>query len=448
MQLSIKKLQAAMLAVLGPASSELLEATSHHGINAENAQAMLADVVSEIKAFLKTLPIPDTIPEQENTGLYRLQRLIYVNGEVILNDAEISEVEKCFALELTNSTPVPPYAVHTMIFNTETLLDKTLNMIAGVSGDAETSYITHIHHHVARLVSYLHVLDVYSEHCACRNYDQHVAVTEALEETRSELLTEMENVEEEQMMLYEGVECLLTGREPSTRGELYTKGILTANSVYNVFGGEAWYDGIMNAINKVIEKIKQGWEWFIGLFKGDKAPEETIKKAEEAADKAFPVLLQKVEKSEKEAEPNEELINKLLTAFESYEIGDSELKKQCDVIIAKFKELLRRKGKALVEGLKSLCAQAKEFYTKYANKASLLQKGKAQLDKVTSLLSKLKGKKEDDKEGIKQERTVLEGELQTAKELEKEARDTVKQCERIGSPLIKLMYNPTNFVML
>lgn len=445
--MQIKRLQAAMLAALGPASAELLDAAAHHGINAENCQSALNDVVSEIKLFLNTLPIPTEVPEQENTGLYGLQRLIYVEDQVILSEEEENEVSQCFALELSSTSMVPPHAVRTLVFNTGVLLDKTLKMMDSYTPESSEHYHDHIVRHIARLISYLNVLNLYSHHCAARNYDHHAAVVVAVEETRSELLTEMESAEEEQLMLYEGVECLLAGRTPETRGELYTEGVLTANSMYNVFGGEAWYDGIMSAVNKVIEKLKQGWEWFINLFKGDKAPEETIKKAEEAADKAFPVLLEKVEKSE-DATPNEELINKLLTAFESYEIGDSELKQQCAAIIAKFKELLSKKGKALVEGLKSLCTQAKDFYKKYADKASLLQKGKAQLDKVTSLLSKLKGKKEEDKEGIKQERTALEGELQTAKELEKEARETVKQCERIGSPLIQLMYNPTNFVML
>lgn len=445
--MQIKKLQAAMLAVLGPTSAELLDAAAHHGINAENCQSVLRDVVAEIKSFLNTLHIPTEVPEQENKGLFGLQRVIYVDGQVILSEAQEFQVSECFATELTDNAPVPPTALCTLFFNTDTLLDKTVKMLTDGAGDSPEHHHDHMVKHIARLVSYLNLLKIYSTHCIGRDYDHHAAVVVAVEETRSELLTEMESAEEEQLMLYEGVECLLAGRNPETRGELYTEGVLTANSMYNVFGGEAWYDSIMSAVNKVIEKLKQGWEWFINLFKGDKAPEETIKKAEEAADKAFPALLEKVEKSE-DATPNEELINKLLTAFESYEIGDSELKQQCAAIIAKFKELLSKKGKALVEGLKSLCTQAKDFYKKYANKASLLQKGKAQLDKVTSLLSKLKGKKEEDKEGIKQERTALEGELQTAKELEKEARETVKQCERIGSPLIQLMYNPTNFVML
>lgn len=443
MQLSIKKLQAAMLAVLGPASSELLEATSHHGINAENAQAMLADVVSEIKAFLKTLPIPDTIPEQENTGLYGLQRLIYVNGEVILNDAEIGEVEKCFALDLTNPTPVPPFAVHTMAFNTETLLDKTLTMISDVTGDTEQSYITHVHHHIARLISYLHVLDAYSHHCAGRNYDQHVAVTEALEETRSELLTEMENVEEEQMMLYEGVECLLAGREPSTQGELYTKGILTANSVYNVFGGEAWYDGIMNAINKVIEKIKQGWEWFVGLFKGDKAPEETIKKAEEAAKEE----LENLSKAGAEVEANDEKINKLVAALESLKFKNAALKKHCDELITKTKGLVGKKGAELVNKFKTVFADVKTFYGEYAKQSSLFQKGKEKLDSLVKSLNKLRGLKQEDKEAVAQERSTVQQELNEAKELQKEASDTVKEFERVGNPFILMMTHPSSFTV-
>lgn len=448
MQLSIKKFQAAMLAALGPASAELTAAAEHYGINVENCREHLNDVVSEIKSYLNTLPIPTEVPEQENAGLYGLQRLIYVEDQVILSEEEENEVSQCFALELSSTNTVPPHAIHTLVFNTGVLLDKTLKMMDSYTPESSEHYHDHIVRHIARLISYLNVLNLYSHHCAARNYDHHVAVTDMMEETRSELLTEMEAVEDEQLMLYEGAECLITGREASTRGELYTQGILTANSIYNVFGGEAWYDGVMNAVNKVIEKLKKGWEWFAGLFKGDKAPEETIKKAEEASKTALVALEEKIDKADTEAEPNEEFIKKLAAMFEGLEIADNDIKTQCSEIVTKLKAMLSKKGKALLADIKAVFASASDFYHKYASKASLAQKGKAALDKVTQLLNKLKSVKPEDKAEVAKEREVLEGELTSAKQIEKEAHSTVQVCERIGSPLVKLMYNPTNFIML
>lgn len=446
--MQIKRLQAAMLAVLGPASSELLDAISHHGITVENCRVHLADVVSEIKSFLNTLPIPEVIPEKENKGLLGIQRWVYVEDQYVLSEEQENQVTECFALENLNDTDVHPTAVYTLQFNAGALLDKTLKMLEAITPESTTHEHEHIQKHIARLVTYLNVLQMYLMHCAARNYDHHAAVVETLEENRSELLTEMESAEDEQMMLYEGVECLLAGREPSTKGELFTQGVLTANSVYNVFGGEAWYDSIMVAINKVIEKLKAGWEWFANLFKGDKAPKETIEKAEEASKTALVALEEKIDKADTEAGANEEFIKKLMASFESLDIQDADIKARCTEILGKLKELLTKKGKSLVDGIKSVIAATKTFYEKYASKAVLAQKGKNALDAVTRMMNKLKGVKPEDKAEVAKEREALEGELQIAKELEKEARTTIKTCERIGSPLIKLMYNPTNFIML
>lgn len=441
--MQIKKLQAAMLAVLGPTSAELLDAAAHHGINAENCQSVLRDVVAEIKSFLNTLHIPTEVPEQENKGLFGLQRVIYVDGQVILSEAQEFQVSECFATELTDNTPVPPTALCTLFFNTDTLLDKTVKMLTDSAGDSPEHHHDHMVKHIARLVSYLNLLKIYSTHCIGRDYDHHAAVVVAVEETRSELLTEMESAEEEQLMLYEGVECLLAGRNPETRGEIYTEGVLTANSMYNVFGGEAWYDGIMSAVNKVIEKLKQGWEWFINLFKGDKAPEETIKKAEEAADKE----LDELSKDAENLTANDEKINKLVLVLESFKTKNADLKKRCDELVVKLKALVGKKGPELVSKFKSTFADVKTFYVEYAKQSSLLQKGKAKLDQVVALLNKLRNVKESDKETIATEREAMQTELNEAKELEAEARETVKGFERVGSPFIQMMLHPSSYAV-
>lgn len=443
----VKKFQMLSVLAMGSVPDDLQPMVSEFNLGDGDQKQQLAETIKEIQSVLDTMShhCSGAIPVDINKGLYGLMRAVYVHHQYILSDVNVGDVRACFELEAQHKESVFPTAVATLVFNTDSLLDKTMSKL---SSDTEKSEAEreHLSHHVARLVSYLNLLYVYTTYTTNAAYDHHVIVEETKAEYATPLLAEIEENHDEALMLYEGAECLVMGREATTKGELYSEGVLTANSIMNVYGCEAWYDSVVNGFNKLIEKIQAGWNYFINLFKGDKSPQVTIDKAEEKAKETMLALTEKAK--DNDIKPNDDAINKLIAAFESYELPDDSLKTSRTEIIAKLKALLQKGGTALLDGIKSIHVYAKAFYAKYVRQSSLLQKGKAKLDSVRARLSKLRGMKEEDKSAIAAERTELTGELKTAKELEAEARETVKSYERLGAPLIRLMYNPTNFVMM
>lgn len=373
------------------------------------------------------------IPFKTNKLMFDVLREIDMGGIIAFSSEELNDIKSALDFSTLDEQLVHPCSSHTLAYLIDVMFDKLMRV--------ETTDTEWFKKHSVRFCAYTTLFETYAQARCNRTMD--VAMEEVIAEPsqpeiiQTEASAEMDTV----MDLVDGLECLVMGYEPTGRGANYTKGVLEANNMYNVFGGEGLWDSVKEAAEKVWKSITNGVKAFFAWFK---------KKDYDAETKTL-------------KEKTEDNINALVAKVKELK-GDLVDKVKVEAMISKLKEMGGSTSKlvsSLTAFAKSTPANISSTYKKVVEATvawsdeckkntkayDVCQTKLGELKKAMSALQSGAGAaNEYAKDKASQAKAALQAKIKEVKETYKEAKAKVSKDDSVFSRMVSICKNPSSLI--
>lgn len=373
------------------------------------------------------------IPFKTNKLMFDVLREVDMGGVISFSTEDLETIKTSLDFSTLDEHMVHPCSSHTLAYLIDVMFDKLMRV--------EDTHTDWFKKHSVRFCAYTSLFEAYAQARCNRTMD--VAMEEVVtESSQPETIQEEADSEMEIVMdLVDGLECLVMGYTPNSRGANYTKGVLEANNMYNVFGGEGLWDSVTAAAEKVWKSINEGIKAFFNWFK-KKDYDTDVKTIKEKEEGTINTLVAKVK------DLKGDIVDK--TKVEATIAKLKELGEPTSKLVSSLKEFAKASPATIASAYKKVvdattawsdeCKKNTKAYDVCQTKLSELKKA------MSALQSSAGDANEYAKDKASQAKDALQAKIKEVKESYKEAKEKVSKDDAVFSRMTSICKTPSSLI--